>query len=158
MATLSTTGWVIFSIDEQRYGLPCALVKRIIRTVEITAVPNMPEGVLGLINVHGEIILVIDIRKRLGLSSVDYRLQDALVIVESEKQTIGFIVEQVTYVENFETNFIPVKNIIKEVECADTVVKDKDGIIYILNIEKLLNKQDENIVHKNKNFYKELKG
>lgn len=158
MANLSTSGWLIFSIDEQRYGLPCAIVKRIIRIVDITPVPNMPIGVLGLINVQGQIILVIDIRQRLGLPSIEYKLQDVLVVAESTKQTIGFIADEVSYFENLETNFVQVKNIIQDIECADRIVKDKDGMIYILNIEKLLNKQDENMLHKNKNIHKESQG
>lgn len=158
MKTLSNSGWVIFSIDEQRYGVPCLLVKRITRIVEITAIPNMPTGVLGLINVQGQIILVIDIRQRLGLPTSAYKLEDALVIVESRKQTIGFIVNEVNYIENFESSFVQVENLIKGVESADRVVKDRGGMIYILNIEKLLNKQDENILHKHKNIYKDSKG
>lgn len=158
MANLSTSGWVIFSIDEQRYGLPYVLVKRITRVVNITAVPNMPVGVLGLINVQGQIILVIDIRQRLGLPPVACKLQDALVIAESGKQTIGFIVDEVSYIENLETSFVQVKNIIKDVECADRIIKDKDGIIYVLNIEKILNKQDENILRTNKKIHKESQG
>jgi len=155
MTTISSSGWVIFSIDEQRYGLPCALVKRIVRTVEITAVPNMPAGVLGLINVQGQIILVIDIRQRLGLPSLPYELQDALIITESGQQNIGFIVKAATYVENFETSLTPVEKLIKGVECAEHIVKDKEGMIYILNLEKLLNKQDESLLQKNKNIQKE---
>lgn len=158
MQTFSVPGWVIFSIDEQRYGLPCGIVKRITRIVEITPVPNMPEGVLGLIDLQGQIILVVDIRQRLGLPPSAYQLQDALVIVDSGIQTIGFIVNEATYSETFEANLAQDQKLVTGVECIDSIVKDQAGIIYILNIEKLTNRQDKNLLQQHKHIHKRAKG
>lgn len=158
MATLSTPGWVIFSIDEQRYGLPCALIKRITRVVEITPIPNMPTGVLGLINVQGQIILIIDIRQRLGLPARDCTLQDVLVIAQDKTQPIGFIVNELTYAENFESSVTQVQNLMDSVKCIKKVVKDAEGILYILDLENLLNPYDEQILQDNKYIQQESNG
>lgn len=157
MHKLSALGWVIFTIDEQRYGLPCSIVKRITRIVDITPVPNMPEGVLGLINVQGQIILVIDICQRLGLPTLAYKLQDALVIAESGMQTIGFVVNESTYVESFETSIVQDQKLVAGVECIDRIVKDKAGIIYILNLEKLTNTEDKNLLQQHAHIHKRAK-
>lgn len=59
---------VSFNLDDQKYALLLSAVIRIIRVVEITSLPKAPEIVLGVINMHGLIIPVFDIRKRFRLS------------------------------------------------------------------------------------------
>ncbi len=59
--------YVVFTLDEQRYVLHLSAVKRIIRVVEITPLPKAPDIVLDVVNVEGQIIPVVNIRKRFRL-------------------------------------------------------------------------------------------
>ncbi len=59
--------YIVFTLDEQRYALHLSAVERVICVVEITPLPKAPEIVLGIINVGGQIIPVIDMRKRFRL-------------------------------------------------------------------------------------------
>ena len=56
--------FVVFRLDEQHYAVPLSVVERIVRMVDITPVPKTPEIVLGVINVQGSVIPVVDIRRR----------------------------------------------------------------------------------------------
>jgi purine-binding chemotaxis protein CheW len=67
---------VVFTLDARRYAVPLSTVERIIRAVEITPLPQAPEIVLGVINVQGRIIPVVNTRKRFRLPECDIRLSD----------------------------------------------------------------------------------
>lgn len=66
---------VVFAFDEQRYALHLSAVERIVRMVEITPLPKAPEIVLGVVNVQGRIVPIVNIRKRFltGLKSHENR-------------------------------------------------------------------------------------
>jgi purine-binding chemotaxis protein CheW len=56
---------VVFTLDEQLYGLPLQAVVKVIHAIEIRHLPKAPEIIAGIINIKGQIIPVVDIRKRL---------------------------------------------------------------------------------------------
>ena len=58
---------VVFTLDEQRYALHLLAVERVVRAVEVTALPEAPEIVLGVVNVKGRIVPVINVRRRFRL-------------------------------------------------------------------------------------------
>ena len=58
---------VVFALDEQRYALHLLAVERVVRAVEVTALPEAPEIVLGVVNVKGRIVPVINVRRRFRL-------------------------------------------------------------------------------------------
>jgi purine-binding chemotaxis protein CheW len=66
---------VVLTLDEQRYALHLSAVERIVRMVEITPLPKAPQIVLGVVNVQGRIVPIVNIRKRFstGLKSHEKR-------------------------------------------------------------------------------------
>lgn len=85
-----------FRLAEQMYALPIEPVVRIIEMVTITPIPHVGSTVEGVINVHGEPIPVINLRRHFGLSEVPLGLRTPIVLVQSGKQTFGLIVDEVT--------------------------------------------------------------
>lgn len=90
-----------FMIGKEYFGVDILMVQEIIRSTPITAVPNSPDFIEGVINLRGSIIPVIDLRKRLNL----YRDYDKLksedtwiIILDVEGRVTGFIVDKVTQV------------------------------------------------------------
>ena len=57
---------LVFSVDEQEYALPYTIVEKVVRSVEITPLPNAPDIIKGIINVHGRVIPVLSVREKLG--------------------------------------------------------------------------------------------
>src|SRR5258706_9699265 len=84
---------VVFMLDAMRYALRLSCVERIVRVVEIAALPQAPEIVLGIINVHGEIIPVLDIRKRFCLPESELKLESHLVIARTTRRRIALAVD-----------------------------------------------------------------
>ena len=88
-----------FTIGKELFGVDILMVQEIIRAAPITAVPNSPDFVEGVINLRGNIIPVIELRKRLGFATPDANLKDNwILILDIEGRITGFIVDSVTEV------------------------------------------------------------
>jgi len=87
--------WLQFALGEQQYGLNVLQVREIICATDITPVPGAPEHVLGIINVRGSIITVVDTRHRLSLPPREMRESDWILIMDIEGQSIGLLVDEV---------------------------------------------------------------
>jgi purine-binding chemotaxis protein CheW len=88
-----------FMIGKELFGVNILMVQEIIRAAPITAVPNSPDFVEGVINLRGNIIPVIELRKRLGFATPEVNMKDSwILILDIEGRITGFIVDSVTEV------------------------------------------------------------
>jgi purine-binding chemotaxis protein CheW len=88
-----------FMIGKELFGVDILMVQEIIRAAPITAVPNSPDFVEGVINLRGNIIPVIELRKRLGFATPEVNMKDSwILILDIEGRITGFIVDSVTEV------------------------------------------------------------
>lgn len=135
---------VVFSLDEQRYALLLSNVERIVRAVEITPLPKAPEIVLGVINVRGEIIPVVNIRKRFRLPEREIALSDHLIIAKTSRRAVALLADRVGQVlEVPENKIISAKKILPAMDYVEGVVKLEDGLILIHDLEKFLSLEEE---------------
>jgi purine-binding chemotaxis protein CheW len=86
---------VVLAIDDVRFALRLDTVRRVVRAVEVTALPDAPSGVLGAINVHGRIVPVFDVRPRFGLPSRAVRASDHMVLAEVAGHEVAVLVDAV---------------------------------------------------------------
>lgn len=138
---------VSFNIGEEEFGVDILKVQEIIRLVEITRVPNAPDFVEGVINLRGKVIPVIDLRKRLGLSSIAANSDTRIVVVEIDTKIIGFLVDCVNEVLRISKSITePPPAIIAGID-ADYITaigKLEDRILILLDLEKILTTTDRN--------------
>lgn len=87
-----------FRIGRETFGLPISIVREIIRVPEITAVPDAPHYVEGVINLRGRIIPVVDLRKRFGETLIEPHKKNRVVVVELERRAVGLIVNSASEV------------------------------------------------------------
>ena len=87
-----------FRIGRETFGLPISIVREIVRVPEITAVPNAPDYIEGVINLRGRIIPVVDLRKRFGEKSFEANKKNRIVVVELESRLVGLIVNSASEV------------------------------------------------------------
>ena len=98
-----------FIIGKEYFGVDILMVQEIIRSTPITAVPNSPDFIEGVINLRGSIIPVIDLRKRLNLlvKNEGYNKEDIwIVILDVDGRVTGFIVDKVTEVMKIQESSI----------------------------------------------------
>jgi len=90
--------WVTFSLGEEKYGINVMQVQEVLRVSEIAPVPGAPSYVLGIINLRGNVVTVIDTRNRFGLMSKDQDDATRIVIIETDEHIIGIMVDSVAEV------------------------------------------------------------
>ena len=87
-----------FRIGRETFGLPIALVREIVRVPDITAVPNAPEYIEGVINLRGRIIPVVDLRKRFGDTVAEPSKRNRIIVAEMGNRAIGLLVQSASEV------------------------------------------------------------
>ncbi|BBN81131.1 chemotaxis protein CheW [Pseudoalteromonas sp. A25] len=133
--------WVTYKLEDETYGINVMQVQEVLRYTEIAPVPGAPAYVLGIINLRGNVVTVIDTRARFGLVSSEVTDNSRIVIIEAEKQVIGILVDsvaEVVYLRSSEIDSAP--NIGTE-ESAKFIqgVSNREGELLILvDLNKLL--------------------
>jgi len=82
-----------FRIGRETFGVPIALVHEIVRVPDITAVPDSPGYVEGVINLRGKIVSVIDLRKRFGEKEITRNKKNRILVTETDGKMVGLIVD-----------------------------------------------------------------
>ena len=145
---------VSFTIGEEQFGVDILMIQEIIRATPITAVPNSPDFVEGVINLRENIIPVIELRKRLNLYTGEIDQSDTwILILDIEGRITGFIVDSVTEVlKIFESSIEPPPEIIVaglesqyirdicEIDDKLLILLDFNRIMLVEEIEKLKEK------------------
>ena len=90
--------WVTFRLGDEKYGINVMQVQEVLRVAEIAPVPGAPSYVLGIINLRGNVVTVIDTRNRFGLMSKETDDNTRIVIIETEAHIIGILVDSVAEV------------------------------------------------------------
>lgn len=130
---------VVFTLGEQRYGLPLSSVERAARIVEITPLPNAPEIVLGVINVQGRLMAVVNLRRRFRLPEREVALTDQIVVAHTKRRPVALVADAVVGVLAYSgQQVVDAGEILPAAEYLEGVVKLDDGLILIHDLEKFL--------------------
>jgi len=132
---------VIFKLSGEEYGCDIDRVKEVLKMVKITPLPETLDFIEGVINLRGEVIPVLDLRKRIGLEKEQSFDNSSIVIVETAKNTAGLIVDSVTEVLNIEE-----KNVHestgeqggKKAKLIEGVGKADERLLLILNLNEVI--------------------
>lgn len=137
--------WVTFKLQEETYGINVMQVQEVLRYTEIAPVPGSPDYVLGIINLRGNVVTVIDTRSRFGLSPADVTDNSRVVIIEAEKQVLGIMVDSVAEVVYLKGSEIDTAPNVGTDESARFIqgVSNRDGELLILvDLNKLLSDEE----------------
>ncbi len=140
---------VSFKLGKEEFGVDILKVQEIIKLIEITAVPNAPKFVEGVINLRGRVIPIIDLRIRLGMERKDLDNKSRIIVVEIDNKTIGFIVDEVNEVLRIPTNIIeppPDMVIGIDTDYIIAVGKLEDRLLILLDLEKVLTTNEKEVI------------
>ncbi len=134
----------VFFVEKNKYALRLSKVERIIPVMRITPLPSAPEIVMGVINIEGNIIPTLNIRKRFGLQEKELNLYDKIIIAYTAKQRVAIVVDDVAgVVEYEEEKLIPSKEFLPVLPYFDGVMALEDQIILIHDIDRFLSINEE---------------
>jgi purine-binding chemotaxis protein CheW len=133
--------FVVFEIEHEEFGVDINKVTVIERIMNIARVPMTPQYIKGVINLRGDIIPVMSLRMRLGLSEKEEDDDTRIIIIEINQISFGIVVDSVSEVLQFEeTQIESVTGVIndKTVDYINGVAKSGARLIALLNLEKLI--------------------
>ena len=137
--------WVTFQLEEETYGINVMQVREVLRYSEIAPVPGAPDYVLGIINLRGNVVTVIDTRSRFGLMQGEITDNTRIIVIESERQVIGILVDSVSEVVYLRSSEIDTTPSVGTDESAKFIqgVSNRDGKLLILvDLNKLLSEDE----------------
>ncbi|MES9870924.1 MAG: chemotaxis protein CheW [Sedimenticola sp.] len=132
---------VTFSLAEERYGINVMQVQEVLRVSEITPVPGAPDYVLGIINLRGNVVTVIDTRNHFGLSGAEMTNASRILIIESDKQVVGMLVDSVAEVVEVAVDEIaPAPNLsnMESSRYIQGVATLEGGLLVVVDLNSLL--------------------
>ncbi len=132
---------VTFKLEDEVYGVNVMQVQEVLRVTEIAPVPGAPDYVLGIINLRGNVVTVIDTRNRFGLSPCEVTDNSRIVIIEGEGQVVGILVDSVAEVVELGQSDIDSAPNVGNEETARYIqgVHTREGnLLIVVDINKLL--------------------
>jgi len=137
--------WVTFRLCNETYGINVMQVKEVLRYTDIAPVPGAPSFVLGIINLRGSVVTVIDTNNRFGLSTSEISDDTRIVIIESEEQVIGILVEsvaEVVYLRQSEIESSPNAGTDESAKFIQGVSNHNGVLLILVDLNKLLNEDE----------------
>ncbi len=136
---------VTFRLRDETNGINVMQVQEVLRVTEIAPVPGAPGYVLGIINLRGNVVTVIDTRTRFGLPTGEVGDASRIVIIESDQQVVGILVDSVAEVVELHQS---------EIDSAPSVGSDEssryiqgvssreDDLLIVVDLNKLLTDEE----------------
>lgn len=137
--------WVTFELDKETYCISVSDVREVLRFTEIAPVPGSPDYVVGIINLRGNVVTVIDTRNRFGLIPKEVDDATRIVIIEIDGQEVGILVDSVAEVVDLRMSAIEAAPNVGNEETSRYIqgVTSRDGQLLILvDLNKLLSEEE----------------
>ncbi len=143
---------VIFRLENAEYGIEIGQVREIINLSEITPLPQDNQTIEGVINLRGEIIPIINLKKRLNLTNDTYSSEARVIVVESEKQLLGLKVDEAVEVLHLNKEAVQtLGDIFSKAEKRNLIIgvgNLEDRLIVLLDLARVLDQQEIHEIQK----------
>jgi purine-binding chemotaxis protein CheW len=141
--------WVTYRLAGEIYGIDVMLVQEVLRVPEIVPVPGAPSFILGIINLRGAVVTVLDTRKVFGLPPAELTEAARIVITESGKQVAGLLVDSVAEVVNISSSQIETAPDVGTNESAkyiQGITHHNNELLILVDVNRLLTPEQWNEV------------
>jgi len=140
---------VVFELGDESYGVDISRVQDINRMQEITEIPHAPESVVGVINLRGRVIPVIDLRKRFGLPDAVHTKDTRIVVVHLDDNLIGVIVDAVSQVLRIPADIVePPSPVLAGVDSRYLrgIAKLDEKLVILLDLDFVLSRREQEAI------------
>ena len=135
---------VVFELDERHYGVRLDAVERVLHAVDVTPLPQTPDVVWGVIDMQGQIVPVLSLRRRFGLPERAIGVSDHFVLARTRQRTVALVVDAVRgVVERPVAEVIESNMILPDLEQIEGVIQLDDGMALIHDLDRFLSLDDE---------------
>jgi purine-binding chemotaxis protein CheW len=137
--------WVTFKLDNETYGINVMRLQEVLRYTEIAPVPGAPSYVLGIINLRGNVVTVIDTRQRFGLDTAEVTDNTRIVIIEADKQVVGILVDsvaEVVYLRQSEVETAPNVGNEESAKFIQGVCNKNNELLILVELDKMMSEEE----------------
>lgn len=137
--------WVTFRLGNETYGINVMQVQEVLRYTDIAGVPGAPPWVLGIINLRGNVVTVIDTCQRFGLTPIAVSDNTRIVIIEADSQVIGILVDsvaEVVYLRQSEIESAPNVGNDESAKFIQGVANRSGELLILVDLNKLLGEHE----------------
>jgi len=129
-----------FMVGEEEFAVPILDIQEIIKPIEYTRVPKTPDYVLGVFNLRGSVLPLIDLRMKFGLSRSQENEETRYMVIKNKDDIAGFVIDRLTHAMRIKESAIDPapETIHDEKNLIYGVGKQEEKLISILNVEALL--------------------
>jgi len=136
---------VTFRLQDETYGINVMQVQEVLRVSEIAPVPGAPMYVLGIINLRGNVVTVVDTRTRFGLATAEIDDFSRVVIIESDSQVVGILVDSVAEVVELRASEVDSAPNVGNEESSryiQGVATRNEDLLIVVDLNKLLTEEE----------------
>jgi purine-binding chemotaxis protein CheW len=137
--------WVTFQLEDETYGMNVMQVQEVLRITEIAPVPGAPSYVLGIINLRGNVVTVIDTRRRFNLMPKEPDDMSRIIVVEVDGNVIGMLVDsvaEVVYLHQSEIDTAPNVSNDDSSRFIQGVSSQEDKLLILVDVDKFLTEEE----------------
>ncbi len=129
-----------FIVGDEEYAVPILNIQEIIKPIEFTRVPSVPDYILGVFNLRGNVIPLIDLRSKFNLEVARQNEQTRYIVMKGEDNVAGFVIDRLTEAIRIKRNRIdpPPETLHKDKGMIYGIGKRDENILTILKVEALL--------------------
>lgn len=138
-----------FNLGDEHYAIPLLRVREVISVPEVTPIPRAPGYFNGIMNLRGQIISVMDLRKKLGVDASENNSNEAVIILDYVNFRLGVVVDsinRVLLVDQSEMKTVPVTKSTVKADYIDAVFEKGTDLVVLVNIGKALSIEDLEIM------------
>jgi purine-binding chemotaxis protein CheW len=140
-----------FSLGEEDYAIPLLSVREVISVPETTPIPKAPTHFLGIMNLRGQVISVVDLRTKLKIKPLENNTEESVIIVDLDGMNLGIVVDSINKVLAFalkEINEVPEIETQVNAEYIYGVYRKEESLTVLLNVAKVLDLADVSAMKK----------
>ena len=146
---------VVFSLDDRYFALPLSAVERIARAAAITPLPSKLDLVMGVINLQGHILPVINIRKRFSMSEKSLSADHHFIVGRTHDKLVAILVDNVLDITEVpESKLVKRTEIFSSIPFISGIIKQKEDMVLVHDLDELLSTTDLEKIEKAINAFK----
>lgn len=142
--------YLCFNLGADEFAMPLLCVKEVIALPDFTPIPQSPAHYVGMMNLRGQVISVIDLRVKLGIKG-SKSMETSVVIIDLDENSMGVVVDSVNSVLSPPPEHIsPPPDLTKTAasEYVNSIYRREDRLVLILDVFKILSKEDKSYGHR----------
>lgn len=136
-----SSSYVTFSLAEETYAIDVLQVQEVLKMTEIAPVPGVPDYILGIINLRGDVVTVIDARRRMSLPSREPDDASRIVIIDVDHQNVGILVDAVAEVVQIAPSAVDPAPAVGNDQTSRFILgvsSTEEGLTILIDLNKLL--------------------